>query len=278
MVLVKDYRPISFNLPAKKIFFWTGDGPDQFVNYGLGDKRAAARFTGMLTVSDWQAQTMCEASGFPLKKTFYIGNGVHLPYFSGSENRNRNRLMFASAPYRGLEIAFKAFVELQKTTRNLEFHIFAGFDLYNSTTPFSGPLVAQFQKLKQIIATNKGCIIHGNVTQDKLAREYMKSALLLYPNTIFETSCIVALEAQAGGCPVISSNNSALPETVRDGGIVINGAPGGPQYMRELLKMTQLLLTDDQLWERYSGEGRQKIHDECSWEHAADRFMSILPS
>ncbi len=276
LVLVKDYRPISFNLPAKKVYFWTGDGPDQFINFGFGDKRVANRLAGMLTVSDWQAQTMCLSSGFPLSKTYYIGNGVHLPYFDGHEKRDRKRLIFASAPYRGLDIAYNAFNELLKQNSELEFHIFAGFDLYNTNSPFSGPMVAQFQKLKQVIATNKRCVLHGNVTQDKLAREYMKSGLLLYPNSVHETCCIVALEAQAGGCPVITSNNSALPETVRDGGIVINGTPGSADYMRELVKMSQTILSDEGLWRRFSEEGRAKIEREYSWEHVAQRFLAVV--
>lgn len=276
LVLVKDYRPIVFPLNAKKTYFWTGDGPDQFVNFGFGDKRVSQKLNGLLTVSDWQAQTLCEKSGFPIEKTFYIGNGVHLPHFEGSEKRDKKRLIFTSAPYRGLDTAYRAFLELQKKIPDLEFHIFAGFDLYDTTTKFSGPLVKEFQKLKTVLATNKGCVLHGNVTQDKLAREYMKSSLLLYPNSIFETCCIVALEAQAAGCPVITSNNSALPETVRDGGMVVNGAPGSLEYMNELLKLTEAFLLDDTFWERHSRSGRWKIEHESTWNHVAERFLNVI--
>lgn len=270
LVIVKDPRPLAFNLPAKKVFFLTGDGPDQYINYGLGDKRMASRLSALLTVSDWQGQVMSAASGFPIELCRYIGNGVHLPYFEGSETRQRKRLIFASAPYRGLDVAYNAFIDIQKRHPDAEFHIFAGFDLYNTDKPFSGPLVAQFQKLKELISKNPGCIFHGNVTQKELAREYMKSSILLYPNTINETCCIVALEAQAAGCPVVSSNNSGISESVRDGGIVVNGVPGSPDYMQEMHNVLHALLSDNTYWENLSRSARSK---DLSWESVAKRFL-----
>lgn len=277
LILVKDFQPISFKLPAKKVFYWTGDGPDQYVTYGMGDKRVADKLAGMFVVSDWQARALCEASGFPMQKTCYIGNGVHLPYFEGSEQRNRKRLMWASAPNRGLDLAYGIFTELQKQHSDLEFHIFAGFDLYDTDTKFAGPLVEQYKKLQQKISTNRGCVLHGNVSQQALAREYMKSAVLFYPNTIFETCCIVTLEAQAAGCPTVASNNSGLAESVRDGGVVINGKPGSPQYVSETLRVLNSLLIDDALWQRYSESCLWKATHELSWEHVVRRFESFIP-
>lgn len=271
LVIVKDPRPLAFNLPAKTLFFLTGDGPDQYANYGLGDKRISGKLTGLLTVSDWQGQALSSQSGFPIDKCWYIGNGVHLPYFEGSEIRARKRLMFASAPYRGLDVAYNAFIDIQKRHPDAHFDIFAGFDLYNTDKPFSGPLVAQFQKLKELISKNPGCTLHGNIKQKELAREYMKSSVLLYPNTIFETCCIVALEAQAAGCPTVTSNNSGIAESAGDGGVVINGTPGSPGYMEELHYVLHSLLSDNTYWSNLSRSALDKDH---SWSSVARRFMA----
>lgn len=276
LILVKDFAPINFPLPASKIVYLTGDGPDQYVNFGVGDKRVWSKLHGMLAVSRWHAHAMSEASGFPIGKISIIGNGVHLPYFQGEEQRNSSRLIFTSAPYRGLNLAYVAFCELQKEFSDLELHIFSGFKLYDTETSFSGPLVKEFELLKSRMATNKGCVFHGNVTQRELSREYMKSSLLFYPNTILETCCIIALEAQAAGCPVIASNNSALPETVREGGFVVSGRPGTPEYFQELLYLTRQLLRDRLLWQRVSDAGREKVWSECSWANVAQRFLAAV--
>ncbi len=64
-----------------------------------------------------------------------------------------------------------------------------------------------------------------------MAREFMKSAILCYPNTFAETSCITAMEAQAAGCAIVTSKLAALPETVANAGIMIEGEPGSPAYL-----------------------------------------------
>lgn len=275
-VMVKEWLPAFYGVPALKRLFWTGDGFDQFVNYGLGDHRVVEKLDGFLVVSRWQAESLCEASGFPMEKCFFLGNGVHLPYFEGEETREPRRLIYASAPYRGLDIALKAFVELRREIEDLELHIFSGFDVYNTDKEFQGPLREQFRKLEGIIRQTPGCVLHGNLTQRALAREYMKAACLFYPNSTFETCCIVALEAIAGGCPVIASNNSALPETVGECGVVINGVPGSPEYMEELIRVTRTLLLDTPLWNRFhqSAEARRGVN--LSWEHVASRFEGLF--
>ena len=65
LVLVKDFRPATFNLPAKKVFLWTGDGPEQFSNYGLGDLRVSSKLQNLFCVSNWHVESLCEASNFP---------------------------------------------------------------------------------------------------------------------------------------------------------------------------------------------------------------------
>ena len=258
LILVKDFRPVTFSLPAKKVFFWTGDGPEQFSNFGVGDQRVVTKLAGLFTVSNWHTHALCNASGFPKKLCTNVGNGVFLPYFEGTENRDMKRIMWASAPNRGLEIAFAVFRTLYERDPKLSFHIFAGFDLYDTDKKFSGPLVERFNQLKEQIQQHPGCVLHGNVTQQLLAREYMKSAILFYPNIVPETCCIVAMEAQAAGCPVVASNFSALPETIGDGGVVINGEVGSKRYMEECLSLLRNILSDKKWWSVLSNNALEK--------------------
>jgi glycosyltransferase involved in cell wall biosynthesis len=276
MVLVQDWTPAVMGAPGERIFYWTGDGFDQYANFGLGDKRAARKIEYLLTVSNWQADTLCEKSGFPRDKARLIGNGVHLPYFEGEEQRVRKRLIYTAAPYRGLTLVPKIYQALRERHPDIELHIFSGFSIYDRQTPFAGPLVNEYSRLKKSLEQLPGCVLHGNVNQGQLARELMKSSVFIYPNIIFETCCITAIEALAAGCPVVASAISALPETVGDGGFVIQGEPGSVDYLRAFSTAVDRLLADDNLWQEISAKARKRAKELYSWEAVADKFEALL--
>ncbi|MFN8390707.1 MAG: glycosyltransferase family 4 protein [Bdellovibrionota bacterium] len=275
-VCVKDWKPAVSRAPGKRFFFWTGDGYDQYVNFGLGDARVARSIEKFLAVSEWHRQTLCEASGFPLSQSVVIGNGVHLDYFKGSEQRAPKRLIYTAAPYRGLALLPPIYQELKRRHPEAELHVFAGMSVYDTDQPFRGPQVAEFERLKRELVTLPGCTLHGNVRQQQLARELMRSAVLVYPNTTFETCCIVALEAQAAGCPVVASANSALPETVGEGGFVIDGEPGSATYSQKFLEAVDTLVSDTAAWQRFSRAARRRIEATYTWGNVADRFETLL--
>lgn len=276
IVLVKEWQPALFKLNATKVFFWTGDGFDQYANFGMGDRRAINRIDKFLAVSNWHAQTMSDASGFPLRKTAVIGNGVHLPYFEGSELRHRKRLVYASAPYRGLELIPPIFIELRKKHPDCSLHVFAGMNVYDTETPYQGPEVAQAQKIGRVLKSIPGVTVHGNVLQSQLARELMRSSILFYPNIIFETCCIVALEAQAAGCPVVTNNISGLTESVGNCGVLMEGQIGSQAYLVSCYHVLDELLSNDAKWQELSKLCLEKAKAELGWGKVADRFEILI--
>lgn len=276
LIYVQDWKPAFYGFKARRTLYWTGDGYEQYSGYGLGDLRVQRKFDLLLTVSRWHLESLCDASGFPKEKAVVVGNGIYLPYFSGEEPRNRKRLIYTSAPYRGLELAAAMFVELKKMIPDLEFHVFAGLQIYDTDRPFEGSHQTEYQKLSQGLQRVPGIVLHGNILQRALAREYMRSGLFFYPNTINETCCITALEAQAAGCPAIASAISALPETIGDGGIVIGSSPGSPEYMRDFIAASAKILTDTALWEELSKRASARIRAQFLWMHVAQRFEQII--
>ncbi len=276
IVLLQEWKPAFFNLPSNRIWFWTGDGAEQYSNYGLGDLRVIKRIEKFLAVSTYHKESVCGLSGFPSEKCAIIGNGVHLPYFEGTEVRNRKRLIFTSAPYRGLHLVPALLNELRISYPGIEFHGFTGMSLYDRETPFEGPHVAHYREIHKILAPQPGVTLHGNVAQSTLAREYMRSSILFYPNTVAETCCITALEAQAAGCAIVTSELGALRETVGDSGVIVPGEPGSEAYMRQFIHATKAILGDDKLFQRLSETGRARALRELSWDKVADRFESLL--
>ncbi|MBM3818733.1 MAG: glycosyltransferase [Acidimicrobiia bacterium] len=82
-----------------------------------------------------------------------------------------------------------------------------------------------------------------------------------------ETFCIAAAEAQAAGCAIVTSRLGALPETVGDAGICIDGGPRSAAYQQAFVDACVALLIDDERWGRVSGqafahqsrEGRHRV-------------------
>jgi glycosyltransferase involved in cell wall biosynthesis len=99
---------------------------------------------------------------------------------------------------------------------------------------------------------------------------------MLYPNIIFETCCITALEAEAAGCPIVASANSALPETVGKAGMLISGEPGSEKYMNDFVAAVSSLLGDEQLWRACSEAGKGQVEQVYNWERVAERFEAEL--
>jgi glycosyltransferase involved in cell wall biosynthesis len=275
LVAVKDWKSLLYRIPTKKNYFWTGDGLEQFSNFGIGDKRVVKATTALFAASEWHLRTLTEASGFPASKAVVVGNGVHLPYFEGTEERSEYRLIYTAAPYRGLALLKPIYQLLQERLKDLPLalHIFSGMNVYDTDRPFVGPQLEEFEQIKASFSKLKNVVFHGNVTQQQLAREYLRSKLFLYPATSFETCCITALEALAAGCVPVTSAISALPETVGKAGVLIPGVPGTKEYIEQFVSATCELLTNQQKWQEFSANGIERAKTEFSWEHVAGKMI-----
>ena len=279
LVAVREWRPMFAPISAKKRFFWTGDSYDQAIGFGVGDKRIVAVMDGFLAVSAWQADTVAEASGFPREKIWVIRNGINREDFEGAEPRERKRLIYSTTPFRGLDFVPELYLKLREKHADAEIHIFSGYEVYRAvyagTETFDAQAEGKFAKFSEQLRGLPNCFVHGNVIQSSLAREYMRSSLLFYPNTYEETSCITALEAQAAGCPIVTTKRGALPETVGAAGELIEGEPGTEGYTAKFLKACDRILSDDTHFEKLSQAGKEqtKMND---WSAIARRFVVYL--
>lgn len=271
---IRDWRTMLYPIKTKKRYFWTGDAYDQPQTVGLGDRRIILQIDNFLTVSEWQRDTMCKVSGFPVEKCTVIRNGIVTSFFEGSETKVRKRLIYSSTPYRGLKFLPALFKEVKKKHPDAELHVFSGYDVYGGNKNQPKELIDEFNALSGEI-TAVGGVMRGNVPQKVLAREFMKGAILAYPNTFAETSCITAMEAQAGGCVVLTTKLGALPETVGTRGILIDGMPPSLEYMKSFLSSLDTLLSEDALFERLSKESREFALTHFDWAEVAKRIETV---
>lgn len=277
LVAARDWRPLILPVQADLRLFWTGDSHDVEMNFGIGDPRVEERIDGILLNSEWHARELCHHAAFPREKAWIIGCGVHIPDFEQTEVRKRKRLIYSSAPVRGLALLPRIYERIRRRHPDAELHVFAGFDTYRD-----GPggnhegWNSAWRSLGSVLEAMPGCTVHGNVRQERLAREFMQSAVLAYPNTFDETFCVTAAEAQAAGCAVVASSRAALPETVGEAGILISGLPGSAGYEDDFVEAVDRLLADDKLFGRLSRYGFERARAQFDWRAIAARFESYL--
>lgn len=110
--------------------------------------------------------------------------------------------------------------------------------------------------------------ILDNISADELPAIYSEADLFVYPS-LYEGFGLPPLEAMACGVPVITSNNSSLPEVVGDAAIKID-----PKDIEQIAYETARVLNSNEIRDSLSKKGleRAKLF---SWEKCAKDTIKI---
>ncbi|MCX5748940.1 MAG: glycosyltransferase family 4 protein [Candidatus Saganbacteria bacterium] len=287
----RDLPAFIFPVKAKKRIWWGHDDFSNVWNYkgfkkylGAGFLKLAGALVNrycdcLFVVSGWLGKICGEKLGIRKEKIFVTKNGAYLPYFDGNDTRkNPYRLVYTSVPARGLDVLLDIFPLIRREVPQAALHIYCGFDL--GVLKEKDRIVAEtiYEKTKQDRVYLEGTRKHSD-----LAGELQKSGLFLYPSHAVphaafyaETSCIAALEAQAAGCPVITSNRGAMPESIRNGetGILIDGDPFSKEYKERFAADTIALLKDPGRYNKMSCAAVRFIRENYSWSLIAKEWTA----
>lgn len=275
-IAVRKLKNLFINVKCKARFYFTQDAFNSLDTFGIGDKRYLDVMTLFLGKSKWHTHSICGASGFPLGRSVALGDSVNLENFSKIQQRNRKRLIFTSAPFKGLNLVYEILKRIQEKDPQVEFHSFSGLNIYDDSNPYDGQLKNEYEKIVKKLEELPNVFIHGNILQEDLAKEYMKSSILFYPSVWPTTGAKVAMEAQAAGTPIITTSMGALPEIVGDAGMIVNEEIGTDEFYDNFANATLTLLEDDDLWSKLSLNGKMRAQKFFSNENIVTRFENIL--
>jgi glycosyltransferase involved in cell wall biosynthesis len=147
--------------------------------------------------------------GCDSSKIWVTRNGIDPSRFKGKPDKIYGQVIFPSSPDRGLDHALAIMDIVVKEIPEATLQVFYGTDNMRK----SG-MIAQAEKLEQMLKERPYVKYHGNVQQDELAKHFMDSEVWLYPAHFIETFCITALEAMASKCYPIATNIGALQNTI----------------------------------------------------------------
>jgi len=204
--------------PETALVLWTGHHTDQPAVQPLHDPAERSRYDGFALVSDWQRQEFQSAFGLDPARAGVLRNGI-APAFENlfpddtpiaARKSQPPVLAYTSTPYRGLELLLEAFPRIRQAVPGTTLKVFSGMGVYQAPAAEDQ---ARFGALYQRCHDLDGVEYVGSLAQPELAAELAQAAVLAYPNTYPETSCIAVLDALAAGCTVVTSARAALPET-----------------------------------------------------------------
>jgi GT2 family glycosyltransferase len=197
-------------------------------------------------------------------------NGLDLTRFEQPAERDPYRLIYSSSPDRGLDVLLTIFPKIREQCPDANLDIFygwAGFDRVAQVRPDARELRERIMSLLD----QPGVKYHGAVDQLRLARAMLGSALWVYPTTFHETSCISAMEAQAGGAVPVTRPLAALKETVRFG-LLLDGDVHEPDTQNRYIEEVVFLLQHPEEQERIRAEMIPWARETFGWEEVAQQW------
>ena len=132
-----------------------------------------------------------------------------------------------------------------------------------------GKQLSEMNEVVRELSLESDVLFVGGVPNEKLPPLYCGADLFVFLS-LYESFGMPLTEAMACGTPVISSNRAAMPETVRDAGILVD-----PYSIDEIAFQMNRALSDKQLRKDLIEKGlkRAKIF---SWDKAAQKLLSVF--
>lgn len=125
------------------------------------------------------------------------------------------------------------------------------------------------QHITQLQNNNFNIKLTGYVPDSDLAPIYSGAKLLVYP-PFYEGFGLPPLEAMACGTPVVTSNNSSLPEVVGDAGIMVDA-----KDTKALAEAIEKVISDPTLAAEMRSKGFIQAQ-KYSWETSAKKLLAIF--
>lgn len=206
-ILPKEFVIYSKSIGAK-VIWWLHD----IVQLTYLKDDAFMYVDKVIALSDYCKKTYTDFYNIDPDKVVVIPNGVDTDLFKPGdpEKRNRNMIMTASALVKGFLPLPTVYDNLKRHNPDIDFRIYSSQKLHglNNSKEQQG-FLDHMEK--------EGAHVYHPVSQEVLASLLRQAHCLLMPNSYPEICSNLLLQAQASGCPVITSDIGSAPEFIKHG-------------------------------------------------------------
>lgn len=184
------------------------------------------------------------------------------------------KVIYASRPERGLEYLLRdIWPRLHHRCPELRLFL-AGYQVPDARRLPS--LKTKYERIRALLASTPGVEVLGSLSKEIYYRHLAQAALLLYPCNFPEISCIVALEAQALGTPIITTRDFALPETVGVPDYLVPGRPADPDYQAAFIACARQYLEDRHKYLQDTERACRWVARHYQWSHIARQWLALF--
>lgn len=252
--------------PKATIVWWLHDICDPRYLEDNGYQRADV----VVALSDYCKESYADFYGIPHEKFVVIPNGVDPSvFYKGTESRNHNLWVCASAPIKGLQPIDYWYENMKRHNPNLELRLYCSSSLHELKE--ESRTVEMLNKLKE-----KGVKVLDPIPQHELADVFRKAYALLMPNSYPEICSNVLLQARACGLPVIASNIGSASEFIEHeySGLLTSTTP--PDLFWWWMDFTRLSV---RLYRDFRQHEYIRLHaplDVPTWDFIGQRWNEML--
>ena len=177
--------------------------------------------------------------------------------------------LYASRPERGLAVLLREIWPLIR--RRLP-------DAELRVSTYAGQAPREQERLcDELIRRSEGVRKIGPLTRRQFWRELAAATAVLYPTDFPESSCMVALEAQAMGTPIVTTGRFALTETVGCRETLVTEPWRSPAYTRGFVDLAVQLAEDPEFARHARETGRRHVTREShSWDAIAQSWEILF--
>ena len=164
----------------------------------------------------------------------------------------------ADVPLKGLDYLLKALSDLVEVYSDISLSIIGEQKKGGHT-----------ERLIKKLNLEKRVNFFSNLTQEDLRKTYCEAELAIIPS-LYEGFGFAAIEAMACGVPLISSSGGALPEVIKDTGIIIP-----PKNVKEIYNSVDYLFSSPHIAKELAEKGLQRANSKFSWVAIAKKLEKV---
>lgn len=194
---------------GKTNILWQHLNYNEPLTQGMTNKFFTRAIDAYVYVSHWQHEKFRYVYHIPVDNAYVIKNAIEPIEFVPRKKGEKIRLIYTSAPFRGLDILLDAFDLLKRD--DIELHVYSSTIVYGSGYHAAhGP---KYAPLFERASNTPGIVYHGYAPNDEVVKALQQAHIFAYPSMFEETCCLAMIEAGAAGCRLIGQNLGALAET-----------------------------------------------------------------
>ena len=255
-----------FDMDGEETFIRSPNLRDRhYLNLDFEGIRKAVR---IIAVSQSTKDDLMHCLGIPDERISVVYEGIDHSLFRPVSQRiyNRPYILFVGSehPRKNFTTLLKALSQLKSEPRFKKLKLVKVGDAGGQETDFRSQTMGVVESLH----LSSEVIFTGFVPETDLPAYYSGAEAFVLPS-LYEGFGFPVLEAMACACPVITSNNSSLPEVVGEAGIMLN-----PYDTNSLARAMSKVLTDSKLRDNMIRKGLEQAKS-FSWEKTAEQTLEV---